>query len=106
MIVFGVLHAKFVDRLNVLAKAISRGRTPIMEKAPMKSDLESDNCAIAHNPIDAIKSSAVGKALQRSRRNAYGNNSFRRFPFSFSPRILVMWRSQRVTASHTRARTL
>ncbi len=90
MIVFGVLHAKFVDRFNVLVKAIGRGRTPIMEKAPMKSTFESDRYATAHKPIDAIESSAVGEALQGSRRNAYSNNSVRRFPFSFSPRILVM----------------
>jgi hypothetical protein len=90
MIGFGVLHAKFVDRFNVLVKAISRGRTPIMEKALMKSTLKSDRYVTAHNPIDAIESSVVGKTLQSSRRNAYSNNSFRRFPFSYSPRIVVM----------------
>ena len=56
----------------------------------MKSTLESDRYATAHKPIDVIESLAVGEALQSSRRNAYSNNSFRRFPFSFSPRILVM----------------
>ncbi len=56
----------------------------------MKSTFESDRYATAHKPIDAIESLAVGEALQSSRHNAYSNNSFLRFSFSYSPRILVM----------------